>query len=386
MSLIMTESWMWAPRFTDIDNSGGGVNDGGRNYFASGAVAQMGYVVMQTNPGGSPAAGWAIRNDPVIPDRAALVCSVVNNSQSGGTGAGISFPLPPRGSNAFIIGFSLFIPSNYSSAGTAPVMGCAFTNLTGANNGVFQGGGINAFYIRQDLAVASSASTAIQSPVRLQAGAANYVELRYDGTTTSVWIDDVLVHQHTGTYTNLNYFQIGFARIANFQLLVARWAISNIYALLEDGTAPNTRLGKTTRVLGKRPQADVVTELVRPPEASTNAEVVAQNVIASPSSFLIAQEVGDTDLYSASDINVVGSPIVHAVSVKALVANNAAAVHGATVLVDSSSVEGESAETSLPVLGGFQLVRGNFPVDPATGLPWEGIAASEAAFGLRASS
>lgn len=383
MSLIMTESWMWAPRYTGLDNANGTDTEGGKQYVASGAPARMGYVFYQVIGSG---VGWAFRDDPVVPARCSICYSASNPSTNSFIGAALGIPLPPRGGSAYVIGFSLFIPSSYSSALTSTVVHGGFANVGVANSGGSNANTVNAFFIRQDLAVTSAMSGTPQSPVRLQAGAVNYVEVRYDGTTTSVWVDDILVNQHTANYGNTDYFILGVSRISNFQLLPARWAFSNFYALLEDGTAPNARLGKTTRVLGKRPTSDVVVDFVRPPEASTNAEVAAQNVVATPSSFLIAQEVGDTDLYSAPDLDVVGSPVVHAVVVKALAANNATAVHGAKVVVDSSSTEAESAETNLPVLGGFQLVRGAFPVDPATGLAWEGLAAASAAFGLRASS
>lgn len=346
MSVIHTESFIAFGLDTAPDD--GSAAAVAMRQATAANLARAGYdVVIAGNSAAANMAGFAMRADPVAPDRNALTLSTaVGTNTSSGACLRRKMPLTTK---PIIFGFSLYIPADFvpGTSTSAPLLrligdlasSTAWTAT--ANTAPTVGLEKELFRIRPDLTFSIYAETPISSK-KLGIGKLNYIECRVSDSDVRVWLDDTLVYQKAmGRCCDT----IGWA----FETLSStgmgagvgtRWALSNIYFLAEDGVAPSVRLGPTTRVVGTRPDADVAVQFTRPAGQPSNASVVAQNLVDAPPLSLQSTTVGDQDVYTPRpDAATAGATMVHAVITKALAANLESSPHSLRPFVTSGGVE-----------------------------------------------
>jgi len=229
------------------------------------------------------------------------------------------------------------------------------------------------------------------SSKELAIGRINYLEYSISANEVKVWLDDVLVLQKVISVTRraiaicaYNYAGTGLANAAG------RWAVGNWYNLLDDGVAPNTRLGAATRVIGTRPSSDIVAQFARPQSAPSNAAVAGQNLVVDPPNLLQSASVGATDIYAGIDTATRDAAVVHAVAVKVMAANFDIAAHSVQpVIRTATGTEAASSGGSsfvLPADAVFRPVLNVATVNPDTGLPFTPSEAAFTQFGMRVTS
>lgn len=306
-------------------------------------LARAGYkVATSTNADQNTSGGFVVRSHPLYPQRHALVHS---SDASAATNVGVTAAFAkkiPITDKQIFIGFGLFVPPEYVPNGansTVPVLRVNATTDSDASwqaIGVTSGAQKECFRICNDLSIRWGTDAA-QSGKKLTVGALNYLEIRISPTEVSVWLDDVFVMQkqislipQVIAWAFENNVNAG-AGGTNMSGNPGRWALSDMYYLLNDGTAPTVRLGLTTRVIGQRANTDVDVRFVRPGNAASNYEVAAQDLVDNPPKQLQSTTVGDFDLYqtvadaSGDAIRTMG--MVHTVAVKALASNLEPDVH-----------------------------------------------------------
>lgn len=350
MTVLHTESFVAFEAVNSTDDTYTTANTNLRNAVAAN-LRRAGYLVsVQAQTSATTSAGFAIRPDPVNPDRNALFFSA--GGQSNAPGAALRKLMPQVNNEAIIGGFSLYIPPEFvklptpalSTASVFRMFGAALSDtlsLTEAQNG----NGVamrEIFRVLSDLRICWN-TDAPQSQKTLTAGRINFIEYRLSANDIRVWVDDVLVLQKN---LGLNVETIGFvfdqASIAspgtNLVGAPGRWSLGNWYNLLEDAFAPNVRLGPTTRVIGVRPNTDVSTMFQRPTGYASNAAVVASNLVDAPPATLQSTSVGDQDIYrSTTDTTTASGKLIHAVAVKVLASNLESAPHAIRPLVRSDT-------------------------------------------------
>lgn len=323
MSLIWTES------FAGFERHEGG-NDDNVTLRLMEALQVAGYKVTRA----STSSFLSVVPDPVVPSRAALRFNGTANSNS--LNCVIAYELPVT-LKPIIFGFSLFIPSDFVPSSTQPSLVVGM-HPTGASNwaSLHNTPAREAFRVRSDLSI-NIGNAAPQSVFKPVPGRQAYFEVRIDGQQVSVWMDDILVHQSDTGGTQVGMISIGFTSAIP---IPNNWCIGNLYILAVDDVEPNVRLGPTTRVIGKRPAADVRADFVRPEGFDSNAQVVAQEISAAPEYAVQTTEVGSTDIYAMEDdADTAGAAMVHAVVVKSVAANLEAAPHSYTPFIRSNGIE-----------------------------------------------
>lgn len=367
----------------DADNP---TNNAARALAAKALVA-AGYDVYNQ----SANAGWIIRRHPVFPERSAIVFSA-----PAGASMQYHFRKKVAAPGATIIGgFSLFVPSTYKpdtanawGGGPYPTMVIQATpdgsplNVMVASPVLLQN---ELFRIRYDLLIAYG--TEVQSTKYVPLGKMCYIEYRITPTEFRVWLDDVLVLQKTLTANPSNIamgimsWPSGNPSISAVALADGRWAVADWYNLLEDATAPNVRLGPTTRVIGVLPAADEVAQFIRPPGYASNAAVAARPLNPDSDVLLKTDTIGATDIYTGAPDNETGSAsLVHAVGVKVIAQNLEGSAHTLRATVNSGASESGTTKALPAALGSISHVTA---IDPATGLAWTPGAAATARFGMK---
>lgn len=348
MTLMHTESFMGFGRMT-VDDAFTPENTAIRKAVADNLRAGGYEVVIGSYGSTSGANGFIVRPDPVAPERAALTFSPSPNTTAGTTlNAAVRKVLPAQ-ARAVIGGFSLYIPQEFVPATTGDVAlllvnaspaDAADSLWSGAGGSAGTNTALQIFNIGRDMSVRMG--SLVQSARRLTPGRLHFLEFRIADSDVRVWLDDVLVLQHSSPLVaEAISFSFATTSVAAQQFMygaAGRWAISNFYVLAEDERAPNVRLGPTTRVIGVRPSSDVDVDFQRPAGFTSNAEIAAQNIVAQPGLTLQTTSVGDQDVYAAAnDISTPNAKLVHAVATKVMASNLEAVLHRARALIRSAS-------------------------------------------------
>lgn len=289
-----------------------------------------GYDVI-TNPNTSAAlsGGFVTRQDPVVPDRVALVYSSASTAGVAGGVCGIRKRLGVSQKN-IIGGFSLFVPADFVKSTIASTNALLSVTASTSALAAWQGSD-EVFRIGQDLAIRYGAGAPLSTKL-VTPGRINFLEYRLTDTELRVWLDDTLVLQQVvQVIRDAIAVNVWNAPPANGSSPMAgatgRWAIGNWYNLLEDEIYPNVRLGPSTRIIGSRPTADVVSEFVRPAGAPSNASVARQDIVANPTQSLQASAPGVQDVYTGTDTATSTASMVHAVAVRVMAASLDATPH-----------------------------------------------------------
>ena len=277
--------------------------------------------------------------DPVNPERSAFTFVP---KQMGNIYSKVGWPIPYQG-KPIVFGFSLFIPSAWPDlartaayclqAGTGPMH--TTTNASGLSGELFN--------IGHDLRIRRGSATPI-SQRQCVRGGMSYIECRYDGSTVRVWLDDALVLEETAVLMEggmtLSYAPNGATGLSLGDHL--RWSVANVYCLSEDEHAPNVRLGPTTRVIARRPAGDIDVQFMRPDNATSNAQVVAQDITSTlPAMSLQTESVGARDEYALPVSPEISSALmVHGMMTKVVASNLESAPHMIRPWVKSGTQEG----------------------------------------------
>lgn len=329
MSLIYSESFIAFGRSVNDDADTPENNDLRLAHAANLRLAGYDVHLADAN------CGLVVRDDPLFPARAALYNSCGDTVASDAVTAAFRREFPVNDKN-LIFGFSVTVPVDYASgaAGSTPCLrlnaavksdaawwGAAYTPVTSAKE---------IMRVSQDLLVRWGADAA-QSSLELIPGSTSYIECRITASEVRCWLNDTLVMQKTVALVPQTVAFIFENNASGGSLMVdapGRWAIGNMYYLFEDAALPNTRLGPKTRVLGSRPDSDVDTHYLRPDEFSSNASVVAQDLVPTMLDAVRAQAVDDFDDYGSGDLVGIGDAlIVHAVASKVLAKNTDTVAH-----------------------------------------------------------
>jgi hypothetical protein len=321
--LLSTESFIAFEAVNSTDDTNTTANNNQRSAVAAN-LARAGYQVSMPS---AATTGFAVRPDAINPERNALFLSL-GAFTNGIVAAGIRKILPVV-NEVVVGGFSLFIPPEFVKMGatTTKIIRFLATSASDAAWDSAIGQPTNEiFRITADLLI-KWYTDAAQSSKALTPGRMNYIEYRISGDDVRVWIDDTLVLQKANVPLNTESIAIVVeqntltAPGTNLTGAAGRWSFGNWYNLCEDAVTPNVRLGATTRVIGKRPDADVSTQFTRPSGFASNAAVAGQNLVDNPTYTLQSLNVGDQDVYSTTDNTTSTAKLVHAVVTKTLVAN-----------------------------------------------------------------
>jgi hypothetical protein len=349
MSTLHTESFIAYQPVNSSDDTFTTGNTTARNAVAANLRRGGHAVTIGTQAAATSAQGWAVRPDPVNPDRNALFFS--SGGFSANTmAAAIRKTLPLVGAEAIVGGFSLYIPNEYvkaTSSSTNPCLRVIACSSADASWDVSSSGnthtGREAFRITQDFQVRWGTDAA-QSQKTVGTGRTYFIEYRISTNDVRVWIDDTLVMQKTGLGLNVECIAIAFeqwsATAPNVQLTGAagRWSVGNWYNVVEDANAPNARLGPSTRVIGVRPNTDVDVHFTRPGGYASNAAVAALDLVDSPPASLQSSTVGDQDIYSSTtDTTTASGTLIHSVGVKVLASNLEANPHSIRAVLRAST-------------------------------------------------
>lgn len=325
MSLYWMESFAGMPRFAELP-----ANLQQHNVVAD-ALTAAGYRVER----GSNGPFLTVTNDPIVPERTVLAASV-SGTTAQYYNAAVARELPFT-RDPIVIGFSLFIPQG-------------FTPGTQQSGSLFA---VHASYrtsplttvtdlLNIDHSLSISSGGQYQSAFKPKTGVLNYFEIRldpYNSKELRAWMNDALVAQRplSGTFGAFIF------RFFVYQSWSANgWCLGNLYVLVEDGIAPTVRLGPTTRVIGRRPSQDINVAFVRPSDASSNSEVVAQDLKSIPDRSLQSEQAGSSDIYGVPTSGAINSaPLVHAVGVKVYGANLDAVDHSISPLLVSGEAEAD---------------------------------------------
>lgn len=212
-----------------------------------------------------------------------------------------------------------------------------------------------------------------------------HFEVRVDPLTKNVrvWLDDGLIADYTHWSTlPLNRPGIRLDSVDNsFVTGSLQTAVfSDIYVLIEDDVVPNTRLGKTTRITTRRPMSDIQAQFAKVSDYPTNAETVGALLVTPPTGFIVADAVGQKDIYALTPATISAQKI-HGVVTKTIAANFSSVSYDLSPLVSSVGVEA-TVPLPLPPISAYTDLVAVFPTDPATGLPWTTAAANAINVGL----
>lgn len=336
MALSWTESFIAFKRYDAVPSAA-------ESDACRADLAAAGY---RTQAGSTTNFRMGVVSDPVNPARAGFRFNRPVTI-GGNLVGGVLARMLPISTDDIFIGFSLFIPASYAPNTTSAqgIFRCMVLPETAPGADITNTDHFvslhEAFGINSSLQVV--AHNVAQSEMKPQQGAINYFEIRIRGNAVSVWMNDALVIQKTLREQP----QVVAWMASNYATTTPYpddWIVSNIYILTADDVAPNTRLGPTTRVIGRKPNADVAVDFTRPSGAPSNASVAAQDVSATPAQSLQTTDVGAKDTYSIlSDGDTAGATLVHAVVTKAIAANFEADPHTLRAFVASAGDEGSEA-------------------------------------------
>jgi hypothetical protein len=193
------------------------------------------------------------------------------------------------------------------------------------------------------------------------------VEVDITNKTLKVWVDDVYAGAATWNDTYdaplANGFQIrhgycfGQNFVANADL--GGVYISDIYCNdLSDTVTPNTRLGKTTRVMGEAPDTDVATMFTRPDTFNSNNDVINDPIAntATPTNYLSGDGAGTEDMYQTAN-SIIGqfAGQVYAVQIHARYQNASGSSHTMAITAQDAATKTENSLGNVAAGSGIQM-------------------------------
>lgn len=223
-----------------------------------------------------------------------------------------------------------------------------------------------------------------------------FIEIEVDtvNRVLNIWKDDVLVGQpawRTSPYDTLkNGFSLWLSGVTNtatyfYSNEYGGMMLSDLYVIdCEDGIAPTTRLGSSTRVRGEAPNKDIRTDFTRPAGYDSNSAVVGQKVTpGNPTVFLQADGDNATDIYQTDNSNISQyAGKIYGVTIRTRSANASVSPHSMAIVTKDATTE---KETSLGVFGpsdGFKSGKVVLATDPS-GNEWTVPNAASLQYGLR---
>jgi len=182
------------------------------------------------------------------------------------------------------------------------------------------------------------------------------VEVDITNKTLKVWMDDI----YCGTTPWADAYHSALAN--GFQLRLLRFEgtsnygsttdsggiyLSDIYCVDNtDGVVPNSRLGKTTRVMGESPDKDISTMFTPPSGFSGNYDVINDPIAnnALPTNFLSGDGAGAEDMYQTAGSNIKAfAGTVYGVQIHARFQNASATTHQLAVTTDDGTTKTENS-------------------------------------------
>ena len=185
--------------------------------------------------------------------------------------------------------------------------------------------------------------------------------------TLKVWVDDVYAGTAAWNATYdaglANGFQIrhGYCFGQNFVPTadLGGLYISDIYCVdLTDGVVPNTRLGKTTRVMGEAPDADVSTMFTRPDGFNGNYDVVNDPIVdtSTPTASLSGDGAGAEDMYQSAGSTITQfAGTVYAVQIHARFQNASASSHTLAIPTQDATTKVDNSLGTIAAGSGVQM-------------------------------
>lgn len=223
-----------------------------------------------------------------------------------------------------------------------------------------------------------------------------FIEIEVDtvNKVLNIWRDDVLVAQpawQESFYSNLKNgisFWMGSADNSGgyyYGNVYGALMISDMYIIdCNDGIAPTTRLGSSTRVRGEGPNVDVDIDFTRPDGYDSNAAVVSQKVVpGNPTVFLQADGDNATDIYKTDSSNIgqyAGK--IYGVTVRTRSANASVSPHNMAIITKDATTENEINIGQFGPTDGFKSGKVVLAKDPS-GNEWTVPNAANLQYGLR---
>lgn len=223
-----------------------------------------------------------------------------------------------------------------------------------------------------------------------------FIEIEVDtvNKVLNIWKDDVLVAQpvwRDNPYNNLrngiSFWMASAVNTTGYQYghIYGAIQLSDIYIIdCNDGVAPTTRLGSSTRVRGEAPNVDVDIDFTRPDGYASNAAVVAQNVTpGNPAVFLQADGDNATDIYKTDSSNIgqyAGK--IYGVTVRTRSANASVSPHNMAIITKDATTENETDIGQFGPTDGFKSGKVVLAKDPS-GNEWTVPNAANLQYGLR---
>lgn len=182
------------------------------------------------------------------------------------------------------------------------------------------------------------------------------VEVDITNKTLKVWMDDIYcgTTPWADTYHNplANGFQLRLLRFEgpstyNNSTDSGGVFLSDIYCVdNSDGVVPNSRLGKTTRVMGESPDKDISTMFTPPSGFAGNYDVINDPIAnnALPTNFLSGDGAGAEDMYQTAGSNIKAfAGTVYGVQIHARFQNASATTHQLAVTTDDGTTKTENS-------------------------------------------
>lgn len=343
MSVKLTESWIQFARAT-LWTYGPNAAPGSGYNFAANTVLKWStnaWGCLLYGPGRYVNSAAAIVQDPSFPDRSRLRISV-----GGATVASYGCPVglfkadtsAVKRRLGFLVKILTSVTSTQITFGTGKSPNAGYESwATHPCRLAYGDYPVVAFYKAANSTVVqiSHCANGVETPLSyaLTADKEYYVEVEMDTAagTYRVWVDDYLIIDASmaAEAKTALLSSWGWVFRGNDMASAHREAflLSDIYYLVDDGVGPSARLGKTTRVKGELPSADVSVSFDRPTGFTSNYDVVNDPIssTAVPTAYLTGSGVGASDIYAVPPDTYAAQ--VYAVKVATIAANFSSAAH-----------------------------------------------------------
>lgn len=221
------------------------------------------------------------------------------------------------------------------------------------------------------------------------------VEVDITNKTLKVWMDDI----YCGTtpwgdvYHNplANGFQLRLMRMEGLNTYNASTDsggiyLSDIYCVdNSDGVVPNSRLGKTTRVMGESPDKDISTMFTPPSGFAGNYDVINDPIANTslPTNFLSGDGAGAEDMYQTAGSNIKAfAGTVYGVQIHARFQNASATTHQLAVTTDDGTTKTENSLGNIAAGTGV-LMKSIVLNKTPSGAVWTPAAAAALKYGFK---
>ena len=221
------------------------------------------------------------------------------------------------------------------------------------------------------------------------------VEVDITNKTLKVWMDDIYcgLSPWVDTYHNplANGFQLRLIRFEGASTYNASTDtggiyLSDIYCVDNtDGVVPNSRLGKTTRVMGESPDKDISTMFTPPSGFAGNYDVINDPIAnnSMPTNFLSGDGAGAEDMYQTAGSNIKSfAGTVYGVQIHARFQNASATTHQLAVTTDDGTTKTENSLGNIAAGSGVQMKSIVLNKTPS-GAAWTPTAAAALKYGFK---